>query len=370
MRIISLIFALLAVAGLYYWFGVRGHGIDVSADAGTPTDPEIVAPLQTAGGAGNDRAVPVMVLPVRAQESAARLILRGRTKANRNVQVTAETQGQVISEPLRSGAEVKKGELLCRLNPGVRAAQLAEAEASLAEADVEATAATQLNQKGFAAETTLKARRARLQAAQARLDQVNWDIGRLEIKAPFDGVLETDTAEIGTFLTPGAYCANIIDLSQVKVSGFVGEQNVDLLQVGQTAVARLINGTEVRGEISFISRVSDEQTRTYAVEVTLDNPDGQIRDGMTAELEISLPSNSAHLIPQSALTLDDNGRMGVRIEVDGKTRFRPITILRDTAEGIWVNGLPDSADVIVIGQEFVRDGRSVVAQEISWDDLK
>lgn len=368
MRISSLIIALVAVAGLWYWFGVRGQTVDVSADAGTPEAADVEIASETPAPVETDRAVPVMVLPVKAQDTAARLVLRGRTKANRNVQVVAETQGQVISEPLRSGAEVTKGQVLCRLNPGVRAAQLAEAEAGLAEAEVEASATTQLQKKGFAAETTLKARRARLEAAQARLDQVKWDIDRLDVKAPFDGVLETDTAEIGTFLTQGAYCANVIDLSRIKISGFVGEQSVDLLSIGQPAKARLINGTEVAGEISFVSRVADEQTRTYAVEVTLDNPGGRIRDGMTAELVIDLPAKSAHLVPQSALTLDDEGRMGVRVAQNGIARFKPVRILRDTAAGAWVDGLPDSAEVIVIGQEFVRDGRAVVATTVDPAD--
>lgn len=370
MRLSSLIIALIAVAGLYYWFGVRGQTVDVSADAGTPSEVVVAKDIPAEDKAAEEDSVPVMVLPVTAQDAVARLVLRGRTKANRNVQVAAETQGQVISEPLRSGAQVTKGQVLCRLNPGVRAAQLAEAEASLAEAEVEASATTQLQKKGFAAETTLKARRARLEAAQARLDQVKWDIDRLEVKAPFDGVLETDTAEFGTFLMQGSQCANIIDLSRVKVSGFVGEQNVDLLSLGQQATARLINGTEVAGEISFVSRVADEQTRTYAVEVTLDNSEGRIRDGMTAELLIDLPAISAHLIPQAALTLDDGGRMGVRIAEDGTARFKPIRILRDTAEGAWVDGLSDTADVIVVGQEFVRDGRAVAATVIDPTELR
>jgi multidrug efflux system membrane fusion protein len=377
MRISSLIIALIAVAALWYWFGVRGDLGNVSADAGTPT-PEAVATATAMAGTGadgsravsTDPAVQVMVLQVSAEDTAAQLVLRGRTKANRNVQVAAETEGQVISEPLRSGARVTKGQVLCSLNPGVRAAQLAEAEAGLAEAEAEASATTQLQKKGFAAETTLKARRARLEAAQARLDQVKWDIDRLEVKAPFDGVLETDTAEIGTFLMPGSHCANIIDLSRIKVSGFVGEQNVDLLSLGQPASARLINGMEVTGEISFVSRVADEETRTYAVEVTLDNPGGRIRDGMTAELIIDLPSKSAHRIPQTALTLDDDGRMGVRIAVDGIARFRPVRILRDTIDGAWVDGLSGTADVIVVGQEFVRDGRAVIPSPVDPALLK
>ena len=203
------------------------------------------------------------------------------------------------------------------------------------------------------------ARQAQLEAAQAQVELVELDIARLVIRSPFDGVLETDTAEIGSRLDLGDTCATVIDLSSVKVSGYVSEQEVDQIVPGQTATARLINGRTIPGEISFISRVSDPETRTYLVEVTLPNQDGRIRDGMTAELRIDLPAEVAHLIPQTALTLDDAGRLGVRLAVEGKARFVEIRIIRDEIDGIWVTGLPDTASVIVVGQEFVRDGRSI-----------
>ena len=358
MRLTSLLATLAIAAALAYWFVLR-HEVPVLA----PVTPGDQAAVDAAGRV--EPPVPVLVLHSTARSTTASLNIRGRTEANRNVQVAAETTGRVISAPLRRGAAVRKGQVLCRLEPGVRAAELSEAEAALAEAQVEAEAATQLQSKGFAAQTTLKARQAQLQAAQARLDRVRWDIAQLEIRAPFDGILETDTAELGALLTPGTYCANVIDLSRVKVSGFVAEQEVDLLRIGQPATARLINGVEVEGNISFLSRMADTDTRTFAVEVTLENPDGRLRDGMTAELTIALPASAAHLIPQSALTLDDNGRLGVRLDVDGIARFRPVIILQDTTEGIWVAGLPETAAIITVGQEFVRDGRKVLGTPVN-----
>ena len=358
MRITSLLATLLIAAGLVYWFALRHEVQDFF-----PVESGDLAAVAAADRV--EPPVPVLVLHSVARETRASLTIRGRTEANRNVQVAAETTGRVISEPLRKGAGVRKGQVLCRLEPGVRAAELTEAEAALAEAQVEAEAATQLQSKGFAAQTTLKARQAQLQAAQARLDRVRWDIAQLEIRAPFDGVLESDTAELGALLTPGMYCANVIDLARVKVAGFVAEQEVDLLRVGQSATARLINGVEVVGNISFLSRVADPDTRTFAVEVTLENPDGRLRDGMTAELTIELPPSDAHLLPQTALTLNDDGRLGVRIDDDGTARFLPVVILQDTADGVWVAGLPRQATIITVGQEFVRQGRKVLGTPVN-----
>ncbi|MEM7188852.1 MAG: efflux RND transporter periplasmic adaptor subunit [Pseudomonadota bacterium] len=366
MRITSLVLVLLIGGGLYYWFVGRHDapsGEAVAAQSETDGASESVAMDDPAE---EEVPVKVVVIESEAQETRGALVLRGRTVANRNVVVAAETAGRVISEPLRRGSSVKKGQLLCEIEPGVRAAELAEAQASLIEAQAEADAAARLNQKGFGAEMTLKARQAQLQAAQARLNRVQLDIDRLKIVAPFDGVLESDTAELGTLLSMGAQCANVIDLTQVKVEGFVAEQEVDLLTIGQPAMARLINGVTATGQISFISRMADQQTRTFGVQVTLPNDNGLIRDGMTAELLIALPSETAHFIPQSALTLNDEGKLGVRLDDDGVARFVAVELLRDESDGFWVGGLPPAARVITIGQEFVLDGRSVSGTTGGW----
>ncbi len=83
---------------------------------------------------------------------------------------------------------------------------------------------------------------------------------------------------------------------------------------------------------------------------------------MTAELKIDLPPEIAHKIPQNALTLDDDGRLGVRLADDGKALFVPTRIIAEETDGVWVAGLPETASVIVVGQEFVQDGRAIVAQ--------
>lgn len=327
------------------------------------------APAESPATAQEARPVGVAVLSVAAEDAAETLVLRGRTMPNRSVELEAETTGRVISAPRRKGARVAEGDVLCRLDPGSRPAQLAEAEAALKEARAEADAAESLSAKGFTAETTRFARQAALQAAQAQVDLVRLDIARLEIRAPFDGWLETDTAELGERLGVGDPCVQVVDLSRLRASGYVGEQDVDRIALGQHVTLRLVNGREADGEVSFIARVADPDTRTYEVEVTLPNADGRLRAGMTAEMRIDLPPTRAHRIPQSALTLDDEGRLGVRLAEDGRAVFRPVSILRDETHGVWVTGLPDTARVIVAGQEFVRDGGRIEAREIGWDQL-
>lgn len=377
MRVTSIILALGVAAGIAYWFGFRHDG-GIEAMLARP-DPVAAAPAAPAAAepasegtrpeAEARAPIPVLTLETRAEETARRLTIRGETAANRLVEVRAETTGLVASEPLRRGTRVAEGDLLCRLDPGSRPAQLAEARALLAEAEAEYNAADRLSSQGFAAETSRIGRAALLEAARAEVELMEFDIARLEIRAPFAGLLESDTAELGSRLAEGELCAKVIDLSTVKAIGYVSENDVDLLELGQPATARLVNGAEAAGRVTFVSRMADPETRTFEVEVTLPNDAGRLRDGMTAEIVIELPGQRATLVPQSALTLDDDGRLGVRIAVEGRARFAPVSVLRDAERGIWVTGLPDTAEIIVVGQEFVRDGREIAPTPTSWDQL-
>jgi multidrug efflux system membrane fusion protein len=189
-------------------------------------------------------------------------------------------------------------------------------------------------------------------------------MARLEIAAPFAGLLESDTAELGSLLQPGGLCATLIGLDPVKIVGFVPETEVDRIEVGARAGARLVTGRELTGEVTFLSRSADPTTRTFRVEITVPNPDLSVRDGQTAEILVEADGAMAHLLPQSALTLDDDGTLGVRtVTQENAARFVPVTLLRDTINGVWVAGLPDEVAVIVLGQEYVTDG---VPVEVTW----
>ncbi len=319
--------------------------------------------------AAEEDAPPETLTRVLAQRSTARsidtnVVLRGRTEAKRSVEVRSETSGLVVSEPLRRGHSVEAGDPLCELSPGVRKAALDEAQARLAEAEINFRAAQGLADGGFGSETRLASARAALQTAQAGVDRAVEEVARLVMHAPFDGLLESDTAELGAFLQPGGLCATLIQLDPIQLVGFATEAQVDLLEVGAPAAARLASGREVMGVVTFIARSADRETRTFRVDVELPNPDGRIRDGQSATILVTAQAQTGHLLPGSALTLNDAGELGLRlVDDEGQVSFAPARMLRDTDEGIWLGGLPDEIAAIVVGQEFTREGARV---HVSW----
>ncbi len=433
MRLMPILTAIIVSAALYAFVFERDRLLALAQAA--PQD-------ETGIEAVEDRPL-VQVVAMRSEPQRVdnAVILRGRTEAARQVELRAETSGQVISEPLRKGAFVGAGDEMCRLDPGTRQssldeaearlseasarlpealarvpeaearmaeaatrvaeaeARLTEAEARLVEAEINFNAAARLSEGGFASETRLanaeatlssaragvtsaqaavegalagivgaeagvesaeaqvEGARAGIQSANAAVAAAARELQRLTITAPFAGLLETDSAELGSLLQPGSLCATVIQLDPIKLIGFVPEADVGKIETGAPAGARLASGAEVQGRVTFLSRSADETTRTFRVEVEVANADLAIRDGQTAEILVAADGQMAHLLPASALTLDDDGNLGIRIVGTGNvTGFVPVSVLRDTPGGIWVTGPESALDVIVVGQEFVTEG--------------
>lgn len=354
-----------------------------------------------------DRRVKVVAQKLTFQNIDSAVVLHGQTAAARQVDVRSETSAVVVSEPLRKGAHIEQGQVMCHLDEGTRRAALAQMSAQLAEAktrvpesearvqearsrleeaQINQNASSRLQVDGFASATRvagsdaavataeagitsarsgLSAAHAGIEAAQAAVAGAQAELERLVIKAPFSGLLESDTAELGSLLQPGALCATIIQLDPVKLVGFVPETDVNRIHVGASAGARLAaGGGDVQGKVTFLSRSADPQTRTFSVEIEVPNPDLLIRDGQTAEILIASDGAKAHLVPQSALTLNDEGTLGLRlVNADSIVVFNAIELIRDTAKGVWVTGLPEDANVIVVGQEYVIEGVEVAVTQ-------
>ncbi len=401
MRLISFINALLVIVALYFLVFER-DALFAFAGRGDAEDSSTTEGEATQVAAADEAIIRVVAVRSQAREIDSAVLLRGQTKANRQVEVLAETTSTVVSEPKRRGTFVETGDLLCELDPGTRPASLAEAMAGkleaesripeaearleeahalVAEAQINLTAAQKLSETGFGSETRrisseaamstaeagiksaeagLEATRAGIEAATAEVEAARREINRLTIEAPFQGLLESDTAELGSLMQPGSLCATVIQLDPIKLVGFVPETEVNRVQVGAEASAQLVTGRQVEGRVTFLSRSADETTRTFEVEITVPNPDLTIRDGQTATIRIAAEGAKAHLLPQSALTLNNEGQLGVRtIGVGDVVDFMPVRVLRDTADGVWIGGLPEKTDIIVVGQEFVTRGVTV-----------
>ena len=190
------------------------------------------------------------------------------------------------------------------------------------------------------------------------------EVNRTQVKAPFSGFIE-QIVKPGNFLERGQVCATIIQLNPISFIAGVPEYDINKVRVGQKVNLELVTGQKINGKLTFVSKSASPDTRTFIVESQIENPQGLVKDGLTANMTIEIDKVKAHKISPSILLLNDGGKLGIRIVINSKiAKFIEITILEDSEEGLWVTDIPEDVEIIIQGQGFVEDGQEVLSNRL------
>jgi multidrug efflux system membrane fusion protein len=342
---------LVAAAGLWIGSGYfMPHDSQQSKAAALPTE---TAP---------EKLFRVAVAPARVAPHSRKLILSGRTEADRRVMVTARTGGIITELKVRRGDKVAKGDVVAVLSDEAREAQVAQAEAMVTQRRTELEAKRKLIENGTLPRLNLVDLEAQLKAAEAGFAAATAERNRGVVRAPWSGIVTEVPVEVGkaAFSMAGQEIARLVALDPMLAVVEVSERQLSGVKVGDTADIRLVTGDRATGKIRYVSKSASPTTRTYRVEVEIANPDGAIPDGITAEVAVRLTPVPATRIPRSALTFSAAGQLGVRtVNEGGVVAFVPVAPVEDEQSFMWVSGIADRSLVIVQGQDFVREGQRV-----------
>ncbi|WP_417837171.1 efflux RND transporter periplasmic adaptor subunit [Thalassospira tepidiphila] len=358
----SRLIAILLVVGTVVWIG------SAYLTGGDETTEQTSASDATTENKAAKTTASVRTITSHAVDHVDHLRITGRTEAVISVEISAETEARVIEVGAIKGQAVQKGDLIVRLDTGDRQARVAKARALVAQRELEHSAAESLAQKNYRSKTGVAQTLALLEEARADLMIARTELGNTEIRAPFDGIVEERPAEIGDLLSIGDRVATLIQGDPMLVVAHVPEHSISAIDLGQLASVTLFDGSTHDGIVRYTARASDNDTRTFRVEVEIDNPDLRIPDGMTAELEIPVGIKRAHQVRPSVLTLNDEGELGVRAIVDNnKVEFLPVELQGGNRDRIWIGGLPDTFELIVVGHDWVKEGATVEVVHLETD---
>ncbi|GAA0626411.1 efflux RND transporter periplasmic adaptor subunit [Thalassospira tepidiphila] len=358
----SRLIAILLVVGTVVWIG------SAYLTGGDETTEQTSASDATTENKAAKTTASVRTITSHAVDHVDHLRITGRTEAVISVEISAETEARVIEVGAIKGQAVQKGDLIVRLDTGDRQARVAKARALVAQRELEHSAAESLAQKNYRSKTGVAQTLALLEEARADLMIARTELGNTEIRAPFDGIVEERPAEIGDLLSIGDRVATLIQGDPMLVVAHVPEHSISAIDLGQLASVTLFDGSTHDGIVRYTARASDNDTRTFRVEVEIDNPDLRIPDGMTAELEIPVGIKRAHQVRPSVLTLNDEGELGVRAIVDNnKVDFLPVELQGGNRDRIWIGGLPDTFELIVVGHDWVKEGATVEVVHLETD---
>lgn len=306
------------------------------------------------------RAVAVAVMPSQAQDVALVLTAEGQSEPDRATGITAEVPGQIVSVSVARGDLVSAGQEIGRVDAATIQAQLLQAQTQLEQTSRDLNNAVALQNRGVATEDRVSMARAAKAAADAAVTVAQEQLENTIIRAPFAGRLNDLTLDEGEYVDGGDVVAEVLDNDPLTVVIQVPQQALSRIQTGQTADVRFITGEERMGRVSFIGANADQQTRTFRVEVTVENPDSVMPAGLSARIALPTGQARGHFISPAILSLGTNGDLGIKIVQDDNTvAFMSVAIVRAQTDGVWVTGLPESASIITVGQGFVNTGDTV-----------
>jgi membrane fusion protein (multidrug efflux system) len=285
----------------------------------------------------------------------------GTARANEAAEVTSKSSNLVTAIRFREGEQVKAGEVLVELDSAEARAALAEAEATLADSErqyarsrdlaaSQALSASNLDQ----IEATLKANRARVEAARARLADTT-------IRAGFAGRTGFRRVSVGSLVSPGTVITTLDDSSIIKLDFTVPESYLFALRPGLpvTAATAGLRGRKFDGKISNIDSRVDPTTRSLFVRAEIPNPDGAIRPGMFMTVSLQADVLPALVVPEAAI-VPEQGRAYVFAVEGNVAQRREVTLgRRKPGEVEVLSGINEGERVVIEGTQNLQHGAKV-----------
>ncbi|MES2815521.1 MAG: efflux RND transporter periplasmic adaptor subunit [Pseudomonadota bacterium] len=293
-------------------------------------------------------------------DHARAIRLSGITEADKRVELAARADGVIAALAMTKGGMVEVGAEVMTLEGPEAVAQEEIARIALDQKERDLEVAQKLFEGGSTSESNLTNARSARDAAAAELARAQATADRLRLKAPFAGVVDAVSVELGEWVQTGTPVATILSLDPILVKAEVSEVDLAAVAVGSTAKVRLANGTEMEGTVRLVAREASAQTRTFPVEIALPNPRMTLPSGMTAQVSLFAQPVRAVVVPRSIITLSDTGELGLRVVgKDNVAKFAAVQIIDDTPEGLVVMGVPEDVRIVTAGQDLVRDGDTV-----------
>ena len=307
----------------------------------------------------------VIVKKLQKENFIKTLKFSGFSEASRIVIIKSQVEGKVSSKTFEKGKFYKAGSQLVLVDPEDKIAKLKEMEALLNQRKKEYEVAEKLFEKGFRSEVKLSESRTNFENALALFEKSQVELNNTKILTPFDSTIEDSYVELGDYVKKGDNIAKIVDLDPIFIKINVTENEIDNLRLNQKTLIK-ISDKSYKGHINYISKTSDPLTRNFKVEIQINNVNKKIISGLSSEVIVSLSEEDAYLIPSSLISLDNQGKIGVKVVKEKKVSFLTVDIISDTGNGYWINSNSNKnlEDYMLItqGHEYVTEGENVIIE--------
>ena len=346
---------------------LAGYAWHVNRAPAPATAQSAAAPATGAGGGsgGGAQAAPIVVEThtVQTRALADDVSAVGSLVSNESVVLRPEVSGRIETIRFRDGETVRRGAVLVELDSAVERAELQQARANLTLAESNFRRTQDLFGRKFVSQSSLDDARAKLEVARAGLALAQARLARMQIRAPFDGVVGIRSVSPGDFVQDGDALINLEDIATLKVDFRLPELYLDRVRPGQALElsSDVLPGEVHSATVEAIDPLVDAQGRAVRLRASLVNPEMRLRPGVFARVRLILAERAeVPVVPEAALVpAPGNVQFVYRVE-DGKVQRVIVTTgqRRDAMVEV-VDGLAPGAVVVTAGQLKLRDGAAV-----------
>jgi len=345
----------VVAAGTGYWFGT----LRSPAASGGPT---ATGAVDKAPAASPGAPTTVEATKVATQAMPQTITTVGSLRSDESVTIRPEVAGRISAILFKEGERVAKGTTLIRLDPAINAAEVQQARANLKLAQSKYDRAVELSQRNFISGQAKDEAENNLRVAEASVALVEARLAKMELKAPFSGMIGLRVVSVGDYVKEGADLVNLESIDPLKVDFRVPEIYLQQVQVGQTLTITLdgLPGKTFDGKVLAVNPLVDAAGRAIVIRAVVRNQDTSLRPGMFARVKlITRDEKQALVIPEQAIVPQGDEQYVYRV-VDGKVARVKVDIgqRRDSKVEI-LKGLDASDVVVTAGQLKLRDGMAV-----------
>ncbi|MCR9189467.1 MAG: efflux RND transporter periplasmic adaptor subunit [Alteromonadaceae bacterium] len=317
---------------------------------------------------GDDQLTTVQVETLSARLHEPGLMLQGQLEPWSSVMLSAQVPGRVESLAVGLGEQVREGQTLLTIADEGRSAAVLRWQSRVRKLEADLAAARRLRASNLAAESEVLALESELAAANAELTSARQAISHLTPEAPFDGIINRKSVDTGDLVQVGSPLFQLVRVDRLKATAQIPQQSVGDVATGQAVRVDLLDGSRLSGIVTFVASAASPETRSFAVEIAVENPDRKRVAGGSASLRVALPEVKAMFISPAYLSLGDDGRPGVKyVNGENRVEFGEVKLLSVSTDGAWVTGLPDEIRLITRGGGFVSTGEQVVPVDAAED---
>ncbi|CAG7591254.1 efflux RND transporter periplasmic adaptor subunit [Hyalomma marginatum] len=296
--------------------------------------------------------VPYKTLKSVSQLKHSILNISGVAESKRKIKLVAEVAGKVESINAEVGQFLKKGDQVITIEAKNKKELCEKAKIRLNQSEIEFKSTLTLYKKKLASETDLAKSKANLSSAEADLKQIEIDYLNTQVVAPFDGYIDEILVNEGDYVSDmldNSPIGTFVALEPMIAKAEVADAKIRYLKPGLRATMKTLNGLEVEGKVNAISKVINNTTSSFPIEITFANEGGKVLHGQAFSVKIFLGEKQAHRLPQSVLVLNAQSELGIKsLDAENVVHFNKATIIDEEPGYVWLADLPTKLQVITL----------------------